>query len=895
MKTMSHFKYAIIFIATFLLISIVITKSTKTVANLASWEDLSAQSNDISQAKMIGNPAAVYCTDMGYKFQIISDGAGGQTDTCSMPNNVVCDGWDFLEGKCGQNYSYCAKHGLSIRTATDGKNPFSREYAVCVDANGKDIGSVTTLDKLDLKLNHCGAEDDFHGTTPEEDEATNQPTASYLKPLTDAVVAPPTAWDWRNATYNSITGDWTSPVKDQASCGSCWAFAAVGQTESALNIAFNNPNLDKNLSEEYLVSDCTTAGTCCGGSSPASLDFIQNKGIPDEACMPYASSSCGGCDTNGVCNCTYSGSNICANSTCSQRCSDYENRLSYLDSNGSVSSDPTAVKQALINYGPLTVYIYMGGDFEGDVFKCSISNPINHAVNLVGYNDAGGYWIAKNSWGSSWNGDGFFKVGYGQCLIENYVYYAQASSAAQWKISGYVRTNKGTGISGVTMNGLPHNPITDTNGYYSDHVSNGWSGIVIPSLAGYVFNPTNLGYSNVTSNRTNQNYTGDNPPDLKPYAPAGYPYPVIPSSIQGTNEINMLYAGADTYFDWHFINNGGAFIGSFFVELWVDNTRYIRYPYSGYGAGSIGGFDDWDIPNLTPGVHTLKIITDPDNTITEADETNNVWSAQFTWQPITGWKGEYFNNKTLSGGPWLTRDDFSLDFPDWGMGAPDPSLPAESFSARWTRMLNFPAGSYRFHMGHDDGGRLYVDDILRLDRWTTCCTWDTVEVSLSGGNHIVRMEMFENGGASNVGLWWERLNITGWRGEYYNNLTLNGHPILIRDDGDSLNFEWEGESPDPLVLGEFSARWTRRLYFNGGEYRFGLFHDDGARFYIDNLLIGNWWCTGCRQYDNVTITLSGGAHDLKLEMVDDGGWASAQLYWQFFGNYNEYLPLLLLK
>jgi hypothetical protein len=76
-----------------------------------------------------------------------------------------------------------------------------------------------------------------------------------------------------------------------------------------------------------------------------------------------------------------------------------------------------------------------------------------------------------------------------------------------YTISGYVRTG-GTGISGVVMNGLPGNPTTDSNGYYSVTVSSGWSGTVTPSKSGYTFTPSSRSYSNVTSNQTNQNYTG---------------------------------------------------------------------------------------------------------------------------------------------------------------------------------------------------------------------------------------------------------------------------------------------------------------------------------------------------------------------------------------------------
>jgi hypothetical protein len=50
-------------------------------------------------------------------------------------------------------------------------------------------------------------------------------------------------------------------------------------------------------------------------------------------------------------------------------------------------------------------------------------------VVIAGYSDAGGYWIVKNSWGS-WNGDGYFKVGYGECAIETWVYYVDTPVSA---------------------------------------------------------------------------------------------------------------------------------------------------------------------------------------------------------------------------------------------------------------------------------------------------------------------------------------------------------------------------------------------------------------------------------------------------------------------------------
>ena len=121
--------------------------------------------------------------------------------------------------------------------------------------------------------------------------------------------------------------------------------------------------------------------------------------------------------------------------------------------------------------------------------------------------------------------------------------------------------------------------------------------------------------------------------------------------------------------------------------------------------------------------------------------------------------------------------------------------------------------------------------------------------------------------------------ITHWLGEYYNNETLSGSPVLVRNDVD-INFEWYEGSPDTVIYPDhFSARWTRTLYFSSGRYRFHVFHDDGARLWINGNLVINEWHSG-RETHTVDVYLGAGQHSIKLEMYEIYGLAAAMLWWE---------------
>jgi hypothetical protein len=131
--------------------------------------------------------------------------------------------------------------------------------------------------------------------------------------------------------------------------------------------------------------------------------------------------------------------------------------------------------------------------------------------------------------------------------------------------------------------------------------------------------------------------------------------------------------------------------------------------------------------------------------------------------PTDRWKGEYFNNITLTDFPAMVRNDGAtfLNF-DFGLGSPSAAcgIGVDNFSARWTRMVNFASATYRFSVTGDDGVKLYVDGQIKIDKWfSQVATTYTADVALSAGSHEVKLEYFESGGPGMAFLSWA--DVTG--------------------------------------------------------------------------------------------------------------------------------------
>ncbi len=250
------------------------------------------------------------------------------------------------------------------------------------------------------------------------------------------------------------------------------------------------------------------------------------------------------------------------------------------------------------------------------------------------------------------------------------------------------------------------------------------------------------------------------------------------------------------------------------------------------------------------------------------------------------WRARYFNSRTPSGGHVWERMEDAIDH-DWGGGSPNaPLVNSDNFSARWDRTVNFPAGNYRFFATMDDGMRVWIDDVMLIDNWTDSQVHTVVaDRFLNGGDHRIRVEYYEAGGMAVAKFSWQQIGggqtpgvFGGWRGEYFNNMSLTGAPATVRDDA-NINFDWGNGSPAPGVGNDrFSVRWTRTLNFNPGTYRFDVFSDDGIRVWVNNALIIDQWRDQSDGRFSANVNLSGST-TIRVEYYENVGRAAVSLSW----------------
>jgi hypothetical protein len=182
---------------------------------------------------------------------------------------------------------------------------------------------------------------------------------------------------------------------------------------------------------------------------------------------------------------------------------------------------------------------------------------------------------------------------------------------------------------------------------------------------------------------------------------------------------------------------------------------------------------------------------------------------------------------------------------------------------------------------------------LKINEWTnkTVATSYTLDVQLAAGNHQITVEYYHIDGPAEVRLNWARMISpcsqtvaeARWKGEYFNNTNLAGIPVMTRDDGaNALDLNFGGASPNPncAVFAErFSARWTSRVNFAAGRYRFFVGGDDGVRLLINGApKLDKWQDQGYTIY-TTDVDLTANNHTITLEFYDNGLDARASVSW----------------
>lgn len=267
----------------------------------------------------------------------------------------------------------------------------SREYQPINTVVGDNAAAIYSIDEL------CGL--------VEPDDWWVDASFDPCTPTRDL----PDTLDWRD--MGGV--DYTTPVKNQGSCGSCWAFGTIGSFESKILI---EDGVEVDLSEQWLVS-CNRNGWSCGGGWWAhdyhqwKTDSFDGTGAVLEENFPYGAS-------NVPCDGPYQ--------------HDYFiDSWSFIGWGGQGVPSTDAIKQAIMDHGPVSVAVSVNsafGGYTGGVFNNN-SNNINHAVVLVGWDDnqgAEGVWFLRNSWGPGWGEDGYMRIEYDCSKVgyaANYVEY----------------------------------------------------------------------------------------------------------------------------------------------------------------------------------------------------------------------------------------------------------------------------------------------------------------------------------------------------------------------------------------------------------------------------------------------------------------------------------------
>lgn len=210
-------------------------------------------------------------------------------------------------------------------------------------------------------------------------------------------------------SFDSRVGwpDCIHPIRNQLKCGSCWAFGASEVLSDRFCISSKGA-INVILSPQDLVSCDFFDHGCNGGNLLLSWLYLRIYGITTDLCKPYTAGD-GHVDK------------------CEKKCSVPDQQYKkYKADSFFMPTTIAQMKEDIMNNGPIETGFLVYDDFlnyKSGIYQKTAGSVLKggHAVKIIGWGVENGinYWICANSWGPTWGEEGFFRIGMGECGIEN--------------------------------------------------------------------------------------------------------------------------------------------------------------------------------------------------------------------------------------------------------------------------------------------------------------------------------------------------------------------------------------------------------------------------------------------------------------------------------------------
>jgi len=262
--------------------------------------------------------------------------------------------------------------------------------------------------------------------TPKKLLESELPTMNFVEDL-----ALPDNFDLREAFPQCES---LKEIRDQSTCGSCWAFGAAEAMSDRICI-HSQGKLQTRISTEDLLTCCSGCGFGCNGGYPfAAFKFWQSNGLvtgdlfgDTNFCRPYAFPPCEHHTTGKYQPCGESKPTPKCDKTCQ---SGYSKSYSQDKIHGTaytVAANEKAIMQDIFTNGSVEGAFTVFADFptyKSGVYRHVTGEELGgHAIKIIGWGVENGtkYWLCVNSWNEDWGDKGLFKIlrGENHCGIED--------------------------------------------------------------------------------------------------------------------------------------------------------------------------------------------------------------------------------------------------------------------------------------------------------------------------------------------------------------------------------------------------------------------------------------------------------------------------------------------